>query len=69
MQTAPKYSKIEVLFKGGIPSAIHNDCGMFISGNKLVIVEDRNDSIHNTQVTEGIIYDLDVVDRYKTHKS
>lgn len=68
MQTAPKYSKIEIIFNDERDMAIHNDCGMFISGNKLVIVEDTNDSILNTQVTEGIIYDLDVVGKYKTYK-
>jgi hypothetical protein len=69
MQTAPKYSKVELVLNEPIQTKTHTDCGMVISGNKLIIVEDTNDSIHNTQVTEGIVYDLDNISRYRTYKS
>lgn len=69
MQTAPKYDKIELYNHEGEILATHNDCGMFITAELIVIVEVTNDSIQNAQVTEGITYSLKDVKRYKTYGS
>ena len=71
MQTAPKYSKIELIIEEGVISKdliIHEDCGMFISGDNLIIVEDVKDETGETNtVTEGTIYQLKNVKQYKTY--
>jgi len=71
MQTAPKYSKIELIIEEGVISKdliTHEDCGMFISGDNLIIVEDVKDETGETNtVTEGTIYQLKNVKQYKTY--
>ena len=69
MQSAPKYSKIELYDHKGEIMETHQDCGMFITAETLVIVEDSVDSVHNNQVSEGILYKLSDISRYKTYKS
>ena len=68
MQTAPKYSKIELIDNRDAEPIIHKDCGMFITGEKLVIVIDTNDSIQAQTISEGIVYDLNKIHSYKTYK-
>lgn len=68
MQSAPKYSKIELFNKDNELEASHEDCGMFITGELFVIVEDSNDSVQNNKVSEGILYNMKDLSRYKTYK-
>jgi len=68
MQSAPKYSKIELFDQDGEIKATHEDCGMFITGELFVIVEDTNDSLQNNQVSEGILYNMKEISKYKTYK-
>jgi hypothetical protein len=68
MQSAPKYSKIELFDTNGELLKTHEDCGMFITGEIFVIVEDSNDSVQNNQVSEGILYNMRDISRYKTYK-
>jgi hypothetical protein len=73
MQQAPKYSKIELILGSNNvndpqPLVTHEDCGMFISGDNLVIVEDVKDNTGETNtVTEGTVYQLKNVKQYKTY--
>ena len=64
---APRFGKIEINFHD-VDSIVYEDCGMYITGNRLVIVKDKRDSVQNTQTSEGIIYDLSKVKSYITHQ-
>ena len=67
MNTAPKYSKIELITSGGQLISFE-DCGMFISGNHLIIVEDVKDETGETNtVTEGSVFNLTEIKQYKTY--
>jgi hypothetical protein len=76
MNIAPKYSKIELMVAHAqenglsIPVDIINfyDCGMFISGNFMIIVEDCRDSSGVSNVsTEGTIFNLNEIKKYITY--
>lgn len=69
MQTAPKYGTIELGLKGKDKEVLSfQDCGMFISGDHLVIVIDTKDSIQNTQTSQGNIFSLSDLVYYKTYQ-
>ena len=77
MNTAPKYSKIEIITTGNLnreTSLVEenlltfNDCGMFISGDHLIIVEDVKDETGELNtVTEGTVFNLTRIKQYKTY--
>lgn len=72
-QTVPKYSKVELIISKGLCDdefEEYEDCGMVITGNHLVIVLDLRDETGETNAsTEGIIYKLNEIKRYKTYKN
>ena len=67
MQSAPKYSKIVLKVRGRELEFL--DSGMFISGDYLVIVQDTNDSLQNTQLTRGELFKMSDIWYYETYKS
>jgi hypothetical protein len=77
MNTAPKYSKIELITKNNLNQSTSlieenlltfEDCGMFISGDFLIIVEDTKDETGETNtVTEGTVFNLTNIKQYKTY--
>ena len=67
MQSAPKYSKIVLKVKSRELEFL--DSGMFISGDYLVIVQDTNDSLQNTQLTRGELFKMSDIEYYETYKS
>ena len=76
MNSAPKYSKIElIIFKPQIAVMEEEllefeDCGMFMTGDHLIIVEDsRDDSGEKNQSTEGTVFPLNNIKKYKTYKN
>lgn len=79
MNSAPKYSKIELIISNDSMSAgkitpedliTFNDCGMFMTGDHLIIVEDsRDESGQNNQATEGTVFPLNNIKKYKTYKN
>jgi hypothetical protein len=71
MNSAPKYSKVELIILNGEGEHLveHSDCGMVLTGNYLIIVEDcRDETGAVNSATEGIIYNLDKIKTYKTYK-
>lgn len=74
MNSARKYGRIELDFLPETPNdevktESFEDCGMFITGDRIVIVIDRKDSIQSTEVTRGIIFPLYQIKEYRTYKS
>ncbi len=76
MNTAPKYSKIELLIfnegyeKNDLRSTTRVsflDCGMIISGDHLIIVMDDKDELNHSLTTTGRIFNLKDVSGYKTY--
>lgn len=77
MQTAPKYSKIELITKYNLNQTTKlveeefitfEDCGMFISGDHLIIVQDVKDNTGETNTaTEGTVFNLVNIKQYKTY--
>lgn len=75
--TAPKFKKIVLILKeegweensSTFPSTIrveHEDCGMMITGNYVVITEDhRSNVIDQPPSVMGKVYQLNNVDSYK----
>jgi hypothetical protein len=72
MQGAPKFGKVELLIKEAIHSdsiekLTYDDCGMVITGDYLIIVEDEKENIETTKTSTGTIFNLSQVKSYKTH--
>jgi hypothetical protein len=68
--TAPKFSKVELLIKKDINSVVKEtfeDCGLMITGNYIVVILDEKDEINNSLTSTGKIFDLRVIDSYRTH--
>ena len=83
MQTAPKFSKIELVIKGGKSNLDYKleylDCGLVITGNYLIIVLDVKDELNSSESSQGLtyslsessqgmIYSLSEIRSYKTYK-
>ena len=62
------YSKIELYNNDNELSATIENCSMYIEGNSLVVVKNTNDSVLNKEVTEGLIFNTNLILRYKTYK-
>lgn len=76
MNTAPKYSKVELLIKHnesfdgvltGTTKIDFLNCGMIISGDYLIIVIDGNDELSDALTSIGRIFNLKEVSGYKTY--
>jgi hypothetical protein len=76
INTAPKYSKIELLIKneGYRDTDLRSttkieflDCGLIISGNHLIIVIDERNDINNSLTSTGRIFNLKEISAYKTY--
>lgn len=67
MQSAPKYSKIEIFFYEDEKKEFF-DCAMVITGDYIIIIEDKRDEINRTETSSGLIFPLYHVLRYTTHK-
>lgn len=79
---APKYSKIEILFKENASNRILNeilnstsdlfktfeDCGVMITGNFLLIILDNvSDTPESIKHTKTMIFPLEQVEHYKIY--
>jgi hypothetical protein len=75
---AKKYKKIELLFKDSSSSSrdklfvpttklSYEECGMYITGETLVIVKDILNQEDNSISNEGWIYPLKELTAYKTY--
>ena len=79
---APKYSKIEIEFKEKTGTKILNevlnnkvetskqfeDCGVMITGNHLLIIEDNSINVpESTKFTKTFIFPLDEIEWYKIY--
>lgn len=76
INTAPKYSKIELLVKneGYRDTDLRSttkieflDCGLIISGDHLIIVIDERNDINNSLTSTGRIFNLKEISAYKTY--
>lgn len=69
MHVAPKFGKVELLLKEGssIKKETFDDCGMIITGDYLIIVEDSKEDINTTTTSVGTLYHLKEIHSYKTH--
>jgi len=69
MQGAPKFSKVELILKDGENRDIieYVDCGMVITGDYIIIVEDEKDIEETTTNSTGTIYHINEIAQYKTH--
>jgi len=77
--TAPKFKKIILILKedgweeSSLPSTIkieHEDCGMVITGNYVIITEDHTSNIiDNPSSVVGKIYKLNNLDSYKLYNN
>jgi hypothetical protein len=76
INTAPKYSKIELLIKneGYRDTDLRSttkieflDCGLIISGDHLIIVIDERNDINNSLTSTGRIFNLKEISAYKTY--
>ena len=80
IQSAPKYSKVEILFKENVGSRILNemlnsstdliktfeDCGIMITGNFLLVILDNATEIpENVKYTKTNIFPLEQIEYYK----
>jgi hypothetical protein len=79
IHTAPKFKKIKLLIKVDNETdslmtnkltIIHEDCGMVITGDYIIITEDvGHNTIDEEQSVVGKIYPLSEVDSYKLFKN
>ena len=84
VQTAPKYSKIEITLKFGtikdllnetsslkdnkLDVKIFEDCGLIITGNHLLIIEDNKiDEESDVKYSKQTIFDLSDIKEYKAY--
>ncbi len=73
--TAPKFGKVELLFKNGettkeLASTTRlefEDCGLMITGDHIIVILDERDEINNTLTSTGRIFNLKEIAAYKTH--
>lgn len=73
--TAPKFGKVELLFKEGKPTKELEsvtrleflDCGLMITGDHIIVILDERDEINNTLTSTGRIFSLNEIAAYKTH--
>ncbi len=79
MIKAPKYSKVELLFKSEgitLDSSLDSvekleflDCGLMITGDYLVVILDEQDEMKTTLTSTGKIFPMAKIKAYKTHES
>ena len=79
INTAPKFKKIVLILKEENKSdeyfdnsfqIVHEDCGMVITGDYVIITEDfKGDAINEEHSVKGKIYQLKNVDSYKLYKN
>lgn len=69
MNSAPKFSKIELLLKHGdsIEKKEFLDCALVMSGDYLVVVLDEKNELQKSHTTTGEIFNMKDVKAYKTH--
>lgn len=79
INTAPKFKKIVLILKSpdtlGLDKDItptikieHEDCGMVITGDYVIITEDQNSDVFNESPSvKGKIYELKEIDSYKLY--
>lgn len=69
MQGAPKFGKVELIVKEGnnLKKLEYDDCGMVITGDYIIIVEDEKDDVETSTTSTGTIYHMSEVSKYKTH--
>ena len=83
IQSAPKYSKVEILFKENVGNRILNevlnnkaedpiktfeDCGIMITGNFLLVILDNSTETPETMMfTKTNIFSLEQIEYYKIY--
>ena len=69
MQGAPKFGRVElIVIDGDSRKKIeYDDCGMVITGDYIIIVEDEKNDVETTTTSTGTIYNMSEVTQYKTH--
>lgn len=69
MQGAPKFGKVELILKEGDnrERISYDDCGMVITGNYIIIVEDEKSDVETTTTSTATIYNISEIAQYKTH--
>jgi hypothetical protein len=70
MQGAPKFRKVELILKDGDSRDVidYDDCGMVITGDYIIIVEDEKDIEETSTSSTGTVYHMSEVAQYRTHK-
>ena len=70
---APKFGKVELLFKSttndpiNTTKLIFEDCGLMITGDHIVVIIDEKDEMNNTLTSTGNVFNLRELQAYKTH--
>jgi hypothetical protein len=74
MNTAPKFSKVELIIKrSSSPNDLSttklefNDCGLMITGDYIVVILDEKSEIDNSLTSTGKIFNLSTISSYRTH--
>ena len=67
---APKFSKVELLRKKGdsIMAEEFQDCGLVITGDYIIVIEDIKESPTSPLISTGNIFHLSEISSYKTTK-
>jgi hypothetical protein len=66
----PKFSKVELLRKNGGSIKLEEflDCGLVITGDYIIVIEDTTKSETSPITSKGIIFNLGEISSYKTIK-
>jgi hypothetical protein len=66
----PKFSKVVLLRKigGSINSEEFQDCGLVITGDYIIVIEDMKETPTSPLISTGIIFPLSEITSYKTTK-
>lgn len=67
---APKFSKVELLHKVGVSinAEEFQDCGLVITGDYIIIIEDVKETPTSPLISTGRIFHLSGISSYKTTK-
>lgn len=67
---APKFSKVELLRKNGssLNSEVFQDCGLIITGDYIIVIEEVRESETSPLITRGRIFNLADISSYQTIK-
>ncbi len=67
---APKFSKVELIVKKGasLNSEVFQDCGLILTGDYIIVVEESRTSDISSLATKGIIFNLSEISSYQTIK-